>query len=101
MQDQFYSMSSPGGANVFLDNAFRGITPITLTDVPDGSHVVLVRIDGYVDQTQTVTVTGTSVTPVTVNLAEIVPTTTKAPAGVIPVLLGILVVGIFAVLRRR
>jgi len=93
--------SSPGGANVFLDNAFRGITPITLSDVPDGSHVVLVRIDGYVDQTRTVTVTGTSVTPVTVNLAEIVPTATKSAAGVIPALFGILVVGIFAALRRR
>jgi len=93
--------SSPGGANVFLDNAFRGITPITLSDVPDGSHVVLVRIDGYVDQTRTVTVTGTSVTPVTVNLAEIVPTATKSPTGMIPVLLGIVVVGIFAALRRR
>jgi len=93
--------SSPGGANVFLDNAFRGITPITLSDIPDGSHVVLVRIDGYVDQTQTVTVTGTSVTPVTVNLAEIVPTATQSPPGVIPVLLGILVVGVFAALRRR
>jgi len=93
--------SSPGGANVFLDNAFRGITPITLSDVPDGSHVVLVRIDGYVDQTRTVTVTRTSVTPVTVNLAEIVPTATKSPTGMIPVLLGIVVVGIFAALRRR
>jgi hypothetical protein len=93
--------SSPAGANIFLDNVFRGISPLTLADIPDGSHTVTVRMDGYTDQVQAVTVTGTTVTQVIVSLAAIVPTATKAPAGVMTVLLGVFVMGAFAVLRRR
>jgi hypothetical protein len=93
--------STPAGANIFLDNVFRGISPLTLADVPDGSHVVMVRMDGYTDQTQAVTVTGTAVSQVIVGLAGIVPVTTRAPAGMIPVLLGVFLAGVFAVARRR
>ena len=93
--------STPAGANVFLDNVFRGISPLTLADVPDGSHSVMVRMAGYADLTQAVTVTATAVTPVTVNLAELVPTATKSPAGVMTALLGAFIVGAFVHLRRR
>jgi hypothetical protein len=93
--------SSPAGANVLLDNVFRGITPLTLADVPDGSHVVMVRMDGYSDQTLTVNVAGTAVTPVIVSLAEIVPTATKSPVGIATVLLGVFAIGALVVFRRR
>ena len=93
--------SSPVGANVFLDNVFRGISPLTLVDIPDGSHTLMVRMDGYTDQTQAVTVTGAVVTQVIVSLAGIVPTATTSPSGVMTVLLGVFVIGAFAVLRRR
>lgn len=93
--------SSPAGANVFLDNTYRGISPLTLADIPAGSHVVLVKLDGYGDQSQTVTVTGTAVTPVIVALAEIVPTATTSPVSPATVILGVFCVGVFAVLRRR
>jgi hypothetical protein len=56
---------------------------------------------GYTDQQQPVTVTGAAVTQVIVGLTEIVPTTTKAPAGVLAVLLGVFFVGAIVVLRRR
>ncbi len=98
---QIVVTSSPAGANVFLDDDFRGISPLTLADIPDGSHIVKVRMDGYTDQTQVVTVTGTAVTQVIVSLAGIVPTATKSPVGVMTVLLGVFCIGAFAVLRRR
>jgi hypothetical protein len=51
--------SSPSGANVYLDNAYRGFTPLTLDAVPNGNHAVTLRLDGYEDSVQTVVVTGT------------------------------------------
>lgn len=98
---QIVVTSSPAGAEVLLDNVFRGISPLTLPDIPDGSHIVMVRMAGYTDQQQPVTVTGAAVTQVIVGLTEIVPTTTKAPASVLAVLLGVFFVGAIVVLRRR
>jgi hypothetical protein len=49
--------SEPAGANVYLDNTIKGITPMTIKVVPNGPHSVLLRQEGYQDYTQTVTVT--------------------------------------------
>lgn len=48
--------SDPQGANVFLDNLCRGVTPLTLTPVEAGSHSLLVRLAGYNDYASTVTI---------------------------------------------
>jgi hypothetical protein len=48
--------SDPAGATVYLDNAIRGITPVTLEAVPNGAHTVLVRLDGYQDSVNSVNV---------------------------------------------
>ncbi len=39
--------SNPSGAEVFLDNAYRGLTPLTLVDVPNGGHTILLQMNGY------------------------------------------------------
>ena len=44
--------SNPKGAQVLIDNRIAGITPITLTDVSSGPHVLLIRHDGYQDWTR-------------------------------------------------
>ena len=92
--------STPAGAELFLDNNFRGITPATLSDIPAGSHVVMVRQAGYADASQTVTVTGGQSTPVALGLAEI-PVTTKAPLTAIPVMGSLAIAGMFLAAGRR
>jgi PKD repeat protein len=37
----------PENASVFLDNAFKGVTPLTLTDTPSGYHIVRITLAGY------------------------------------------------------
>jgi hypothetical protein len=39
--------SSPEGAQVFLNDAFVGLTPLVLRDVPGGSRVVRIELDGH------------------------------------------------------
>jgi hypothetical protein len=48
--------SDPAGASVYLDNAIRGITPVTLDGIPNGAHSILLRLDGYQDFTSPVPV---------------------------------------------
>ncbi len=50
--------SSPSGANVYLDNVYKGFTPLTLDAVPNGNHVVILRLDGYEESSRTIVVMG-------------------------------------------
>jgi PEGA domain len=77
--------SSPAGAELFLDNTFRGITPLTLSDIPAGLHVVMARQAGYTDASDTVTVTGGQSIPVALSLSMI-PPATKTPLTIVPVI---------------
>jgi hypothetical protein len=97
---QIIIVSTPAGAELFLDNIFKGITPVTLSDIPAGSHVVTVKQAGYADASQTVTVTGGQSTPVAISLAEI-PPTTKTPMTALPIIGAIAVIGAILALGRR
>ena len=71
--------SIPSGANIYLDNAYRGLTPLTIDGVPNGRHAVVLRLDGYEDAARNLLVTGNSMT---VNIALNPlgsPTTTVQP----------------------
>jgi PKD repeat protein len=46
----------PQSANVFVDNVFKGVTPLTLTDTPSGYHILRITLPGYDDYTTSATV---------------------------------------------
>jgi hypothetical protein len=96
--------SSPSAAEVYVDNVFRGYTPLTLTDISPGSHAITLSLAGYqnwlgtvqVSAGQTTTVQGTLVpNPTTV------PTTTKAPGfGIFAGMAALGLLGAVLVLKR-
>ena len=47
--------SSPSGAQVYLDNQLRGNTPITITNVALGNHILEYRYSGYQSWSTTIT----------------------------------------------
>ncbi len=67
--------SIPPGADIYLDNAYKGFTPLTVNGVSNGNHVVVMRLDSYQDASRTVPVTGNSQT-IGITL---VPLTTATP----------------------
>jgi hypothetical protein len=97
---QIIVVSTPAGAELFLDNTFRGITPATLSDIPAGAHVVMARQAGYTDASQAVTVIGGQSVPVALSLTAL-PVTTKTPLTVIPALGALAAIGIFLSCSRR
>jgi hypothetical protein len=48
--------STPSGANVYVDNNLRGVTPLTLTGLSAGAHAVQVQMSGYQAYVETVQV---------------------------------------------
>jgi hypothetical protein len=97
--------SSPAGAQVFLDNVYKGITPMTLADVAVGSHTLTIRLSGYQDSVQTVTVNGGQSAAVAVTLVQSQPTATpaptKSPVSVLPVICATALAGIVLLARRK
>jgi len=80
---QITIQSAPAGANVYLDNQYKGITPMYLSDISAGTHSILFRLDGYEDYRATVNVEGGSTTDVSDTLVmtsrpTTAPTTAKA-----------------------
>ena len=96
------AQSSPSGADVYLDNVYKGFTPLSLHDVPAGSHVVTFRMQGYTDAQVSAQVTAGQTTPV-MGMLSPVPTTapTRSPLPVTIVAGALAVVGVYILGRKR
>jgi hypothetical protein len=66
--------STPSQANLFIDNKFVGLTPLTLNDIPAGNHVVTLQLEGYGDYTVTTPVNTGAVSTVSAALTKTTPT---------------------------
>ena len=69
--------SIPSGADLYLDNAYKGLTPVTIDGVPNGNHTVVLRLTQYEDASRTITVMGN---PLVVNIA-LIPVPTSTPTA--------------------
>jgi hypothetical protein len=58
----------PPGAEIRVDGVTQGTTPVELTGVPAGSHVLEIREQGYQPFQETVTISAGAMTDVEVNL---------------------------------
>ncbi|MFH0967758.1 MAG: PEGA domain-containing protein [Methanobacteriota archaeon] len=84
--------SEPSGSNVLIDNEYRGITPVTLSNLVSGEHTVTLQKTGYTDfvtkvqtvQGQTLPVTGVMIIlpPPPTALPTIPPTPVQTPVPV-------------------
>lgn len=71
--------SSPAGASILIDDVYYGSTPGKVNGVPAGSHVLLLTLSGYQDNTQTITV-GPGVTNRAYGTLQPLILSTAAPA---------------------
>lgn len=73
--------SNPSGADVYLDNAYKGFTPLAMDGVPNGNHTVVLRLEGYEESQRPVLVTGNAKS-LSVTLAPLTTRTTAATTAV-------------------
>jgi hypothetical protein len=71
--------STPSGATVYVDDVNKGMTPIVIENIINGSYDIVIHKDGYRNYTTTVTVTNNQTTTVSATL-----TATPAISGIIP-----------------
>jgi hypothetical protein len=94
--------TQPSGAQVFIDDVSRGTSPVTIRDLPAGSHILRFEMKGYQTMTMPVTVPdretsslGTTLLPESSGIA-LLPL-----AALIFIICGIIGGGIFLYLRQR
>ena len=95
-------ISAPSGAEVYVDNVYRGYTPMTVQNIAPGSHVVLLQLGGYNNWQSTVTVNAGQTTSVSATFVEApTPTSTPTKAAAFPfvVLSALVLLGVF--LKRK
>jgi hypothetical protein len=106
--------SNPSGANIYLDNAYRGLTPLTLVDIPQGSHTITLKMNGYQDWQSSVNVLPRSSTDVSGTLAASIaqptptaavtqpaPLQTRSPISVISIIAAIGICGAAVIVYRK
>lgn len=93
--------SDPAGAEIYLNNAYKGVTPVTLNDLAPGSYTVALKLNGYVDWTTTATVNTGATTPISAQFVAVPPTTQKSPGMVVPALGALAILGYLAVRREN
>jgi hypothetical protein len=65
--------SNPPGANIFVDNNFIGISPLTGNDIAAGNHLVTFRLDGYQEYSTSALVTAGTTSTVSAALLPVTP----------------------------
>jgi hypothetical protein len=97
-------VSSPGGANVYVNGAYVGITPLSSQKVNPGTYTVEIRMDGYSPYTTTGQVIAGQNIQLSAALSPVpVATPTKKAAAdpfVLVMALGILCLSGYLVTRR-
>ena len=63
--------STPSGASVFLDDSFKGVAPIIISNVPVGKHIIKVTKSGYQDWQQEINVSSDKTIEIFVYLAQL------------------------------
>jgi len=97
---QLYVSSTPSGAEVFVDNVFLGITPVSLSNITAGTHTVMLQMQGYSDWTGTAQVTAGQSSAVAASLTAL-PQTTRAAAGGLVAMIGVIGAGYLVLLRKE
>jgi hypothetical protein len=90
--------SSPASANVFLDDIYTGITPLTLPSVNAGTHTLVIRLPGYQDYSSSINLGAGQSLQVD---AALTPVTSPTGAGMIPLTILIALAGLTIVMAGR
>jgi hypothetical protein len=70
--------SSPSGANVYLNNAFKGLSPLTIESLDPGTYTVMLQLSGYRDYQSNAQVTAGQNSQIS---ATLIPTATPTPTA--------------------
>ncbi|MGB7789129.1 DUF5711 family protein [Methanoregula sp.] len=85
--------SIPAGAGIYVDNSYRGVSPLTVADLSPGNHAILLKEAGYSDWSTTVTVIPDTGISLSGSLSPAV-STTHSPDPIPALIAGLAIAGL-------
>jgi hypothetical protein len=94
--------TEPAGAQVYLDGIRQGTSPVTVPDLPTGSHTLRLEREGYQNLTVPVSINDGKVTSFSTTLVPAAGGIALLPViALILIILGVVGAGIYLVISRR
>jgi hypothetical protein len=94
--------STPSGADVYVNNVYLGITPLSLHNVTAGTYTVEIRLEGYNTFATTGQVTpGQNLQIIAALSPAAIPAPTKSPPGAVLSVIALGVAGVMGIALRR
>ena len=92
--------STPTGADVYINNEYKGIAPLTVT-LPTGTYSVTFKLTGYTESSVSATVNSGATSTVQGSLVPVSKPTQTGISAISIIAAGIIGSGAFVLLRRR
>jgi len=96
--------STPTGGQVYVDNQFRGVTPVTIYNVTQGTHIVNLKLVGYSDYSTSVDVPANQVVQVPATFVPgngSIPVPTRAGVSLVAIIGALAIGGVVISSRLR
>jgi hypothetical protein len=99
--------SQPSGADIYINNAYKGVTPLSLENVPidaTKTYTIELRMEGYKTYTDSGSISPGQTVVINAALTPLPQQTTKSPLSLMPIVAALFIIGLLSVVlmkRRR
>jgi len=96
--------SQPSGADIYINNAYKGVTPLSLENVPidaTKTYTIELRMEGYKSYTDSGSISPGQTVVINAALTPLPQQTTKSPLSLMPIVAALAMVGLFSVVLMK
>ena len=96
--------SQPSGADVYINNAYKGVTPLSFENVPidaTKTYSIELRLEGYKPYTDSGSISPGQNIVINAALTPLPPTTTKSPLSLLPLAAALSIMGFLSVIIMK
>jgi hypothetical protein len=96
--------SQPSGADIYINNAYKGVTPLSLENVPidaTKTYTIEIRMQGYKSYTDSGSISPGQTVVINAALTPLAQPTTKSPLSLMPIVAALSIIGLLSVVLMK
>jgi len=96
--------SQPSGADIYINNAYKGVTPLSFETVPidaTKTYTIELRLAGYKTFTDSGSISPGQTVVINAALTPLPPTTTASPLSLMPIVAALSIMGLLSVVLTK
>jgi hypothetical protein len=96
--------SQPSGAGIYINNAYKGVTPLSFENVPidaTKTYTIEIRMEGYKPYTSSGSISPGQNVVIDAALTPLAQPTTKSPLSLMPIVAALSIMGLLSVVMMK